>query len=58
MKCENCFCVYQSKDKCLLDSIELDILGQCTSCIYANIDETVLENAKKSTIRKMESYYD
>ena len=34
MKCENYFCVYQDNGKCILDEINIDIMGQCDSCIY------------------------
>ena len=46
MKCENCFCIYQSKDKCILDKISIDSLGMCTECIYPDIDEKILNHAK------------
>ena len=46
MECENIFCVYQKDNKCKLDKITLDIQGNCTSCIYVNINEKTLDNYK------------
>lgn len=56
MKCENEFCIYQEKGSCVLDDINLDILGQCTECIYVDIPESQLENFKKEH-RKRRDYY-
>lgn len=42
MRCENHFCIYYEDDACLLDDITLDTLGQCESCIYVNLPETLL----------------
>ena len=52
MRCENEFCIYQEKGDCVLDYIKLDIIGQCTECIYVNIPEKELENLKKEHRRK------
>ncbi len=46
MKCENCFCIYQENGKCILDEINLDITGQCDSCIYVDIPKKDLEKYK------------
>ena len=46
MKCENYFCIYQSDDECTIDEIHLDIIGQCTDCLYANIEKSISEEAK------------
>ena len=55
MKCENIFFVYESQGTCILEEIELDILGQCSQCIYATIDDETLKLAKEKTLRKMET---
>lgn len=47
MKCENEFCVYQENSECILKEISLDIMGQCMDCIYVNIDEQTISNAKQ-----------
>lgn len=48
MLCENLFCIYWSNDECVLDNISLDIQGSCTSCIYVNIDESILKSQRKN----------
>ena len=50
MKCENSLCVYQFEDKCILKEIKIDSLGMCTECIYPDIDENVLKEAKEKAL--------
>lgn len=45
--CENIFCIYQREGECILADIHLDIQGDCTDCIYVNIDEDFLNDAKQ-----------
>ena len=52
MNCENTFCIYQSKGKCLLCKVEIDSLGMCTECIYPDIDEEILNKAKSELLKK------
>ena len=47
MKCENCFCIYENNGRCRLESVELDILGQCKECIYISIEEEKLKELKE-----------
>lgn len=54
MKCENIFCIYESEDNCILKEIVLDIIGQCTQCIYATIDDETLKTAKEKTFKSVE----
>lgn len=56
MNCENFFCVYQEKDKCILDEISIDDIGLCCSCMYTNIPEKDLEKYKKIHREKLENY--
>lgn len=49
MKCENYFCIYENNRLCLLDSVELDILGQCNECIYINIENEKLKKIKEQS---------
>lgn len=51
MDCENRYCIYQENGKCLLSSISLDIIGQCTECIMVTLDEAELENKKRKERR-------
>lgn len=53
MRCENSFCIYLAGEECILDAIEINSMGMCTECIYPNIDENVLSEAK----RKLLEYY-
>lgn len=55
MNCENNFCIYQNKDKCILDEISIDSSGMCTECIYPNIDEKILNQAKLKLLKKYEN---
>lgn len=46
MNCENGFCIYQSDGNCTHQKIRLDRSGMCMDCIYPDIDEEILEQAK------------
>ena len=50
MNCENNFCIYQSKGKCVLGEVSIDSLGMCAECIYPNIDEKILNQAKSKLL--------
>lgn len=52
MKCENCFCIYQEDNFCILESVELDNQGQCKECICLDLEEELLCDLKR---RKRES---
>ena len=54
MKCENKFCIYESKGKCTLYEIKIDSLGMCTECIYPEIDEKIINEAKLKTLKRLE----
>ena len=51
MDCENNFCIYESNGKCLLHEISIDSLGMCAECIYPDIDEEVLNQAKSRLLK-------
>jgi len=53
MNCENRFCIYQSKGRCMLDNVSIDNLGMCAECIYPDIDEEILHQAK---LKLLENY--
>ncbi|MBR6513745.1 MAG: hypothetical protein IKT46_02805 [Clostridia bacterium] len=50
MNCENEYCIYNRKNKCVLDSISLDIQGKCIECIYVDIPADQLEKLKEEQI--------
>ena len=53
LSCENEFCIYQSEGMWILENIQLDIQGNCTDCIYVNVNETVLNNLKEKHLKKL-----
>ncbi len=52
MKCENHFCIYEEKGECTLEEIEVSSTGMCDMCIYPNIDDKVLTDAKNKLLDK------
>lgn len=54
MECENNYCIYEKKGKCILDTISLDTTGQCIDCIYFNIDDDTLQKLKSKTLNDLE----
>lgn len=54
MKCENNFCIYQDKGRCILNKVSIDSLGMCTECTYPNIDEKILNQAKLKLLKDYE----
>lgn len=56
MECENVFCVYQEKDKCILDEICIDNIGLCCSCICVDIPDEELVKYKILHRNKIENY--
>ena len=55
MICENDYCIYNKKEKCILNEVSLDIQGRCNECIYVSIEETALKKLKKEQLRKLEN---
>ena len=55
MKSENIFCVYQKNNECILEEIELDILGQCRECIYINLPNDIIEQQKHKILLSFNS---
>lgn len=47
MNCDNSFCIYWQDNRCLLEEISLDRLGQCMDCIYVEIKEEELAEHRK-----------
>ena len=54
LSCENEFCIYQKQGNCILESVQLDIQGNCTDCIYINVEKSTLKNLKEQLLRKFE----
>ena len=51
LSCENEFCIYQKEGYCILESIQIDIQGNCSDCIYIKIEEDTLINSKEKLLR-------
>lgn len=56
MRCDNCFCIYQSQGKCTIDEINIDGSGMCMDCIYPDIDEKILQETKMKLLKKYEKF--
>jgi len=54
LSCENEFCIYQKQGACILESIQLDIQGNCVDCVYINVEENDLNNLKKKLLRNLQ----
>lgn len=52
MNCENRFCIYWKDNHCLLTHVSLDLTGACEMCIYVNIKESLLEEARLEILQK------
>ena len=54
MNCENYFCIYNKKEKCMLNEISLDFQGRCNECIYVYLEEAQLKKIKKEQLRRLD----
>ena len=52
LSCENEFCIYQKQGLCILESVQLDIQGNCVNCIYIHIEKEILNNMKEKFLRR------
>lgn len=52
MQCDNYFCIYWSKQGCILSNISLDIQGNCRECIYIDINEELLNSERQKSLRR------
>lgn len=50
--CENEFCIYQKQGMCILEKVQLDIQGNCTDCIYINVDKDMLDTLKEELLNQ------
>ena len=53
LSCENEFCIYQKQGNCILESVHLDIQGNCMDCIYVNIEDDDLNRLKEKLLEKL-----
>ncbi len=54
MVCDQELCVYQCDGKCRLETIHIDRLGQCSECLYPDIDKEYLEKIKHDFLEKQD----
>lgn len=54
MNCENGFCIYCANDICILEKISIDSMGMCAECVYPDIDEKILKQAKEDLLKILE----
>ncbi|MCL2884625.1 MAG: hypothetical protein FWF49_03995 [Oscillospiraceae bacterium] len=54
MKCELDYCVYNRKNVCILDEIEVNGLGMCACCMTLSFTPDFLEQEKERQLREME----
>lgn len=54
MNCENTFCIYESNGKCILENVFINSLGMCAECIYPDINEKIVNEAKSEFLKKYE----
>ena len=57
MRCENLFCIYWKENGCTLEKISLDIQGICQDCVYATLDEALLEKERKNALLRYEGEF-
>ena len=55
MICENIYCIYNNDERCMVEDIELDIQGKCTSCIYVDIEKEYLNRKKKELLEEYDN---
>jgi len=56
--CEFDLCIYNGKNKCILNKIEIDAAGICGSCMLPDIPKKLVEKYKKELLDKLEKSYD
>ena len=54
LSCHNEFCIYQKQGNCILNSVSLDIQGNCLDCVYVNVEEESLNDLKEKQLKKLE----
>ncbi len=54
MKCENVYCVYYKKGKCILKRIAVDVSGMCDCCILVKVEEEILEGERAKLLELYE----
>lgn len=53
VNCENEFCIYQKQGTCILDSVQLNVQGNCVDCIYINVEKNLLNDLKENLLKEL-----
>ena len=53
MKCDNDHCIYNHKNRCILNEISLDYMGLCESCIMARFNDDALVKEKNRILNEI-----
>ncbi|MCI9274365.1 MAG: hypothetical protein HFE39_10510 [Clostridiales bacterium] len=52
-KCDNIYCSFWEKDRCLLEGITVDEYGHCQEYVYPDIPEELFEQKRKEMREKI-----
>ena len=55
IQCENEWCVYQENNRCVMQTVTLDIQGQCQECVYVSLDAEWLQQRKNEARQALEA---
>ncbi len=55
MDCENLFCIYWEEGHCLLRNISLNMQGICQSYLCVDVQDEILQHARKAMLKKYEN---
>lgn len=55
MNCDNIFCIYWEDEHCTINNISIDIVGNCMNCIYVDIKDDILLEARKRMLRSFDN---
>lgn len=53
MNCEQEFCIYNKKYKCILKKISINALAMCEDCILVLPDYDTLEDEKRKILKQL-----
>ena len=53
IRCEKSLCIYEKNGFCILDEIEINVLGMCSECIIPNFDNYYVETMKEKTLKTL-----
>ena len=57
MICAFNYCIYNNKSTCILDGVQVDLLGMCNSCVIVTIPEKALKNYKEARLKEIQKIW-